>query len=824
MAYGLRYQGVMKNELQQMVTVKLMLQDYVGDPEAFIFKADSSVVLTDTSDENAIIAREALMKIWAEISSSITWETFLSGSYDQWQCIIDIDGALVFEGYLTPEEGSSPFLPKPYEVTLTATNGLKLLKDVPFTGLSGEAIKGKYLLSDILCAALLKTQLSLPVRIYGSLSNEDMQDRTDDINATYWNQAKEDHRTFMKNATEFMSCYDVILKLIQHHSRLFYFKGMWVIFLTAESQYAPGGLFYTDFTSAGVLIGGAQDTEDIATIGSAEPVFPINEDASISSLYPIKFAKTNYKYSVWPEIPLNNKFSRGTLIGTGSAVDADGNTYNYEDYEIDDWQKVMVDITVTPPNFTFNPVEGAIYVRRSYNVYGIELRREVFFETPTTPSPGGGYEKWLLAERLPVNQGDKIKIGASVKFDNDFTGAGDSFAIIGRVYLIPDSGTDYYALDNHQSGTETSFGRWVKESNTPPNFISVDMPADSDSTKYKNQTVTSDTIPANGTLYIALQHSNDGTNAGGNMWFTAFEFEYIPFVAGGYVPIEGDYWQHTQTANQLDKDEDDIEISDTIIRVLQGCFFNLDGLTATTPTWKRLGVTESRHFKEIINLARFNLGYRRFKRIEGAFVGLMYSQTGNQPLSYHKNYLFTNLPTPAQFILTAGMTMDLGTGEVKATFEEVLTPSLTENIGARMDTVINALIALIAGTSETDWDAASLAPTSGTDGFPPVLSTHPPDRRVMEMIVNTGENVAASANNNGVGNGPALTVNTQTDGGGIRSVIITIGEDIAVGNIYSFTIYGVTVSFEVVNLIVQSDGTQLSDTEVFNYIFSRTNI
>lgn len=822
MAYGLRYQGVMKNELQQMVTVKLMQKDYVGDPENFIFTADSSVVLTDTSDENTIIAREAAMNIWADKASSITWQTFLAGAYDEWQCIIDIDGILVFEGYLTPEEGSSPFLPKPYEVNLKATNGLKLIKDVPFTGLAGETIKGKYLLSDLLCAALLKTGLSLNVRIYGSVYNEDMDNRADDIAATYWNQTKEDHRTFLSNATEFLSCYDVLKKLLERHSRLFYFKGMWVVFLTAEAQYAPGGLYYTDFTSAGVVIGGAEDTEAVATVGSAEPIFPINEDALISSLFAIKFAKTNYKYNVWPEIPLNNKFQRGTLFNTGSGVDDDGNPYNFEDYEIDDWQKAMVDITVTPPNFTFDPVEGALFLRRVYNIYGIELRREIFFETPTTASPGGSYVKWLIAERLPVNQGDKIKIGMSVKFDNDFTGAGDGFVVMARVYLIPDTGTDYYALDNNVGGRETSFGLWVKESGTPPNFISVDLPADSDSTKYKNQTVTSDTIPANGTLYIALQHSNDGSNPGGNKWFSAFEFEYIPFIAGGYIPIEGDYWQHTQNANQLDKDEADIQVSDTIIRVLQGCFFNLDGLTATTPTWYRYGLTESRHFKELVNLDRFNLGYRRFQRIEGTFVGLLYSP--GQPMSYHKNYLFTGLTVPAQFILAPGMSMDLGTGEIKATFEEVLTPSLTQNIGARMDQVIAALIDLIAATTETDWDAASLAPAPGTDGFPPVLSTQPPDRRVMEMIVNTGENVTASANDNGVGNAPALTVNTQTDAGGVRSVIITIGEDIAVGNIYSFTIYGVTVSYEVVDLIVQSDGTQLSDDQVFNYIFSRTSV
>lgn len=670
MAYGLRYQSIWSNESQEDVTISILQKDFVGDPEVFI---TTDCELNDTSNDNVIIARDCKLSLWANDATTITWETFLTGAYDEWYITVESISHKFFEGYLTPEEGSSPFLDKPYDIILRATNGLKLLKDVPLTTLAGIDFHGKFTALEYLIAALSKTGVDISVRIYGSIYNADMTDRGTDIDATFWNQIKYDHRTFQKDATTFISCYDTILKMLDRFFRIYYFDGQWIVFLTWEHQYAPGGLFYTDFTSNGTLIGGAEDTEGYASIGKAEAIYPINEDQLISSSFPIKFAKTNYDYNVWPEIPLNNKFSRGTLIGSGT--DGDGNPY--EDYDIDDWFKNMVDITATPPNFTFDPVEGDIFLRRTFNIYGIELKREVFFETPTTVSAGGGYVKWLLAESLPVNKGDQIKFGASLRFDNDFSGAGDSFSIIGRIYLIPDVGTDYYSLDNNVAGQETGFGKWVKESGTPPNFISVDIPEDSDSTKLKNQTITSDTIPENGTLYIALQHSNDGTNAGGNKWFSAFEFEYIPYIAGGYIPVKGDFWQHTQTANQLDKDEASIEISDTIIRVLQGCMFNADGITATTPTWYPYGEltpTES-HYKELVNIARFNVGYRRFLRLEGSFTGLFYSpindQTNLQPVSFHKNYLLADLSGGHQMILVPPLTMNLGTGNIKANFEEV---------------------------------------------------------------------------------------------------------------------------------------------------------
>lgn len=805
MAYGLRYQSIYSNDLQQDVTVNLYQKDYVGDAD--VFRISDKLELTDTSDENTIIARAVSLAIDADTDTDITWETFLAGSYDEWKMEIIIDSRKFFEGFLTPEEGSSPFLDKPYDVNLRATNGLKLLKDVPLTDLSGDAFHGKFTASDFITAALQKTLLDLPIRMYGSIYNEDMDNRDDDPEAIFWNQIKFDHRAFLKDATTFLSCYDALLFMLGRAFRISYFDGRWVIFYLPEHQYAPAGLWYTDFSSAGVVTGGAEDTEGYATVGKAEAIYPIGEDQLISSSFAIKFAKTNFNYNIWPEIPLNSKFQRGTLIGTGT--DADGNPY--EDYTIDDWTANMVDITATPPNFTFSASEGDTFLRKTFNIFGIELKREIFMETPTTVSAGGSIVKWLRAEPIPVNLGDQIKVGAGLRFDNDFSGAGDSFSIIGRVYLIPDTGTDYYALNNNDtSGIETSKGKWIKESGTPPDFISVDIPEDSDSTKLKNQSITSDTIPVNGTLYIALQHVNDGTNAGGNKWFSAFEFEYIPYVAGGYVPISGDFWQHTQNANQLDKDEGEIKISDTIIRVAQGCMLNADGLTATTPTWYRQGETESRHFKELVNLGRYNLGYRRFWSVEGSFTGLLYSpvddQLAFQPLAYHKNYQFADLPQVRQFILAPQLTMNLCTGNVKAIFEEVYNPALETNYGADYYRVSTAIITMVLAE------------------FGHTLARVPPQKTLFKLTSTAGDTVSASANANGAGNSPSFIVNTQFDDAGVHVSYLTLAEDIAIDNIFTLTINGVPHSYTVIDIVLQSDGTQPGDEQEFNYIFSKRSL
>lgn len=811
MAYNTQYQSIFRNELEQDVTINILQKDgAVVTPQPFVIR---EMELNDSSDENTIIARELTFTIWADDDTPITWETFLAGSYDEWKATVDIDGQSYFAGFLTPEEGNAAFLPKPYDIKLRATNGVKLLKDVALTDLDGEAFHGKYTAIDFIAACLQKTLLELPFRTYGSIYNEDMDDRDDDPAADYLAQIMFDHRSFMKDATTFMSCYDVLVALLGRHSRLFFWNGIWVIIYIPELQFKPGGLWYSNYDNEGVVIDGGQEAEDVSAVGTQELIYPQDEDQIVSSSFPIKFSKTVYNYNVWQEIPLNNKFQRGILMGTG--IDSDGNAY--KDYSIEDWTSgVYVGSAAERSNLPNYAVPNPdTWVRRStFNQYGIELKREVVINRGTVAGA-----RFVQSEGIPVNQGDKAKFSFDWRASVDL-GEGDPVPVQLVCYIIDDLTGNKYALRS-KDGQLTE----VKWEPAGTSMIGVYTTPNGDLLEYQSISIETPSFPVNGTLYIVLLIS---AQLGDNTitYYKGFGMEYIPYVAGGYIPIKGDYWQHTQDENQLDVDEGEMKTSDTITRVLQGCMFNNDGLTATTPTWYRYGLTESRHFKELVNIGRYNLGYRRFWRVEGSYTGLQYSTVADplvqKPISYHKAYRYTDLDglsTVRDFILTPPLRMDLCTGVIKAVFEEVYKPG-TINIGARLDTVMNGIIALINTTTEAEWDGAGNAPSPGTPGFPPTIDFYRSNPLMFEMIVNTGEDVAASANANGAGNAPSLTVNTQTDGGGVRTVLLTIGDDIAIGNIFSIEIYGVTRSYTVVDLLVQADGNQLGDSQVFNYIFS----
>lgn len=836
MAYVTQYTSVFSNELNHRVQVDLQLKDGdVVEPEEFESK---DLEINVDSEENTILVHECVFTIVGSVASSITWETFLPNTYDAWKIIITIGAGdteqRLFEGFLTPEEGHTPFLDKPsYDITVRATNGLKLLKDVSLKQTNGQNFKGKYAIIELICAAISFNLLQdIPIRIYCSLYESSMQNREDDIFKDWYSQAKLDHRTFMKDAVTFESCYDALVKILGRHSRFFYWNGRYVIFFMPEHQNRPLGLFYTEYNPDGTVITAEEDTEGHAKVGPAELIYPYSEDGvSIAAKFGIKFARTDFKYEPWAEIPLNNKFERGTVFESGPApddddIDNDGDTAEiigtYKKYTIDDWEWGSIDSNdTTPPLPALDAGEGTPYLRRVFDVYGVELKRELHLPVAST----SGKRNWLRSEGLPVSQGDKIKLSVQAKFDFDFTSSGPGSAAPMMIYIIPDQGGGAWGMQG-QVPPNTGQGEWEFDAESSGEFLetlAIIYQEDQNSTKYVTLNVESFAIPTNGTLYIVFNasHRFDSTT---KMILSDFQFEYKPFVAGGYVQVKGDYWQHTQNANMIDADSEEMFISDSRYKMIKGTIWREDGVNVTTPTWYRYGIPESRHFKEIVNVFRFNLAYRRFYKIEGSFTGLFYEASNDQLIkqliSFHKEYSFENLNPKRRFILAPPLRMNIGTGNITAEFQEILNPDDSTTEVETVDQVMFRLISGINRKTEDDWNAEGAAPPSGTVGFKPASAPYPYNPRQILISLNDGDTATASANANGAGNSPSLTETyNEVVSPGVRWQIFEIGTDIAEGNIFTITIYDVAINVTVREITLYADGSQLGDTQTFNYIF-----
>ena len=154
MPYYTHYTANFTNERNQLVAVTIQRKDTPASAQQR-FPVTKLEINSDSS-EGTIIASELLIGLWIEDGSEVTWETFLVSNYDEWYVIVEIDGNRHFEGFLMPEEGSTDFQSRPYEITMRASNALKLLKQVSLTDLNGDEFDGTVSLIEYVAACLQK--------------------------------------------------------------------------------------------------------------------------------------------------------------------------------------------------------------------------------------------------------------------------------------------------------------------------------------------------------------------------------------------------------------------------------------------------------------------------------------------------------------------------------------------------------------------------------------------------------------------------------------------------------------------------------------------
>lgn len=677
MAYIPYYTANFTNEQSQEVLVTIYKKD--GDPDTVV--ANYEVTKLDIEDksegqtkyDSTIITRELVLGIWSTQFDEITWETFITAEHDEWQIIVLIDDMKYFEGWLTPDEGNALFQDKPYEITIRATNGLSLLKEIPLVNVSGAKFSSNHKLIDYIAGALKQTGLNLPIRCKCQYFNSAMADKADGINFDMFSQTDLNYRSFQQDAITFISCYDALKLIFDKFCRLEYWNGRWLIKSIAELQYIPGDIdYYVEYDSNGANPLGAIDPENYAQIGKSVDLYPINEDQQIYSRFATKSAKTIYNYTVWPELPKNNKFERGTALvsSSGNVFETDANGDNtstligtFQDYTIEDWAFGSFDSTISQISNlpTLSPGVDIAYRRSSSNFFGIEFNREIVIEKST------GSTQVVQSEGIPVYTGDKLRLTFDFKLSFNY---GDQLNIAAAlVYIAPTGGgTKIWWRDG------AGFSNVWREGGAAAQSIFLNYQDANDRTKvYKSFTLESPPVPVDGMAYLQLLNVMDDSLP--NMaFFKNVSIEYLPYITGGYIQVKGDYWLRSQNKVFPDVAVEEVLISDSPKKAFKGSLLTSAG-ELTTPTWYRYGLSESRHFKELLNIARFNHSYRRMYAVEGSFNGLNYSPENDplnkKPIGFHKRYRMTDMIEPRDFVLVPPLKMDIVKGWITANMVEV---------------------------------------------------------------------------------------------------------------------------------------------------------
>lgn len=626
----------------------------------------------------SIISCEAKLNITLYPDDAQDFDDFIVTFPDEWKMIMYDDNQVVFVGFLTPGEGRAEFQDKPYDILLSAVDGLGLLKGVPLSKDDDSNFTGVNLIIDYVLAILNKTGLGLNLRLFSNIVEESMEDRTQNEQADTFNQTALHARTFLQNPLTFYDCYTCLERILSEYFRVYQWHGKWVILRIGELQENVGAkIWHTEYSSAGAIVEVNQNMYNPAAVGRDRLIHPVEVSQFIGSNFAVKSSRYTYNYSVWPELPTNNKFERGPIISNsnGPVYEQDENGDDtatqigtFQDYFIDDW--LFGSFPPGPTAISNLPalaagVDFPAWRRSSSNIYGIEFNREVIIEKSTTET------QVLQSQVIPVNAGDRLSITFDFKLSFNFNDQLNIAAV--QVYVIPNSGGAPFWWRDGAGITN----RW-RRNGASPEAIFVNYIDGNDKTKvYKSTSLESQPIPVDGTAYIQLLNvMDDGlTN---QTFFRNFSLTYIPFIAGGYIQIKADYAQTSQSANYKDTIDEEVYISDSPKKVFQGALYRENLTDLTTPTWHRYSVVETRHFKELGELARFNNIYRRMWEMDGQYDGLKFTPADNgtilEPLSFHRQFYFPDSSklTGHYFVLVPPLTINYSEGRADMNFIEVL--------------------------------------------------------------------------------------------------------------------------------------------------------
>ena len=159
MAYSVRYIMTWLSQRGEDCRIEILEKDYTG--EAAVKKMGSQPVMRIDSSEGGIIGTSLQISIQADVDGEL--KHLYTTDSKKYKTILYKNDIPIWSGYLLQELYSENYIAPPYDVNLTATDQIALLKDVPYSAI------GRMTLLEIIKKALQPTALELDFTIQASM-------------------------------------------------------------------------------------------------------------------------------------------------------------------------------------------------------------------------------------------------------------------------------------------------------------------------------------------------------------------------------------------------------------------------------------------------------------------------------------------------------------------------------------------------------------------------------------------------------------------------------------------------------------------------------
>ena len=542
------------NLIDDAETENIIELDGAGEP------CRPSVINNNEDPFTVILAQQLTLKF--NSTNNVGMSTFVTGSDQRWgvHYYIGNNTKTIFKGWLVADENSisEEFLPPPSVVTLTANDGLPLLKDIALVNADGNNPSGYHKISDYLSWALRKTGLDLNLRVAFNIKKSDLISDISVPNTdpehffyTIYLEAK----TFEDSIGISVSSYRAIEMILVEEARLFQMQGKWWIMRIDEVEHATRGLYVSAFDSSGSFVSNLGEMDFRKEIGKIRDIkFLAGTDVTASRAN--KSVSLIFDFTTPLEIPCNIDFSRGTIFS---------DTPTLKKYSIECWEKLYSDGTGDHPSAANMYIESQL-------LNNAEINRYLHFED-------NGVFNFIMSEAIPMHAGDRATINVDRRMESDHSPAGIDNCVQLRLY--GDDGTYWtHHGKNGSASPDAQVAYWVQCDSLFQTFQKfhgfevADDYDDRESTSLYSGEVGP--LPVSGNVKMLIYVSALWGLAE-DTYIEKASFEYLPYINGAFQKYTGQKHSTYQDGNYKAKREKPVYISDSPKKIFKGALFYYDG-------------------------------------------------------------------------------------------------------------------------------------------------------------------------------------------------------------------------------------------------------
>ena len=609
MARAEKYRYTFKTLEGQTCTVRFDFEGWVG-ASTTIKGANQPFVLSEyNTDENIfkpIRSQLATMNIIGS-ESGVTADDFIMDN--------DVDVIVYFDfgswtnywiGYLTQDDFQETWIDTNHILTLTATEGLGLLKDSKLSN-NGVELIGSFTPFQILQYAMQGVvQNFVDYRIYSNLFYDSMNDAN---LFTGFDQCYIEAKTFQIDVLEYDDCYTTIEKLnIAWNQTIYMYRGKWIIF-RIEELYCPTTENIRGFRSnAGTrtLLNARYDIN----VGVNESIKPVSPEMLRFIKRRTKQDTIQFNYDAINEIVQNGSFARGSfIIKIGTTLSYNVDTWEYED--------AFLDIGAVPTSGTFSRLEE--YTSNDGPLFDNYVR----FNITSSSLVGISY---IRSNNISILTGEKFDFSVDARFKFSFSNNTKAQS----VYILFYGTTNNYFLKDNGDWIQTNSTFTTNVEYLGIEFNKASSPED---TSWVTFSVNSQPAPQDGYINILLAGHNNQYVAGQERQFKTLRFTMISVFGGQeFNNISGIKSVFTKNNDLKITFDENIYFDDSFSDNFKGSILKADGVTLTDKKWHRYRyASEISGFRKENAIAHWQFNRFNRNKIDVNFFGLTWD-SGTQPI------------------------------------------------------------------------------------------------------------------------------------------------------------------------------------------------